>query len=424
MPLFTIVSKDGFCQADSLRLSLDLIFGVDRFFQNSNKETYLPGSIIQERALNSGIVHDFLSYTDIPQFHASSFTGLLTHLELKKGYDFHFDLFAEDRGQSFGSLALDKITLFPRIYGSIKDSVTLNGEHISVTIKAGDFLKYQHNHGLTINNIDVQGAVVRLQLNQTYFNYTLIADLSAHVGLNIEEFYSYKLGYQEKKISTNIDFNLSFDHYRLIDDTKYNLVFNGKIEKKRNKFFIESAFNPYNQNLAFLVGYHKSIDIENLKFESELSYRFYGSSFNEGFLEPSVRFRDLSTPTLTNNSIGNFLYPLINAYRPFDQWSVYTEYGNKQIHSLRLFTHAKHRVLLKQLFIFINYEGIFIGSEKTESHFYNFYEVGFSYALPLETKFHIYTTNKIMNLDVHYQTFYQSNLPVFGFSIRRLLSYE
>ena len=57
---------------------------------------------------------------------------------------------------------------------------------------------------------------------------------------------------------------------------------------------------------------------------------------------------------------------------------------------------------------------------RSSTDFYNFYAIGLKQKLPAGMSFEVYATNKIMNLDAHYQTFYQLKQPVFGFSIRRL----
>lgn len=295
--IFFLIHYACFGQIDSLRVKFDFIFGTDRYFPNDNRGIYLPDLIQEKRVNNSELRHDFKTYTDIPQLHASIFTGLLSEISLDKGYNFHFNLLAEDRGQSFGSLALNKVTLFPRIYGTINDTIKLGNQKIATSIKAGDLIKYQHNHGLTVNNLDVQGITIRLSTDKLYFDYTLIADLSQHVGLNIEEFYSYKVGYQIPWLKSLIDVAVSYDQYAQFKDQQNNLTVNASIDYANSKLFMESAYNLGNRNTAALIGLEFENEIGRFYIKNYLSYRFYSRMFNDGFLESSVRYRDTSTPT-------------------------------------------------------------------------------------------------------------------------------
>jgi hypothetical protein len=364
------------CQKDSINLKVELIYGVDRYFQNGNQDVYLPSDIRLQRQIDSGLGHNFLTYTDIPQFHASVFVGMLNKLTLSNGYNFNFDLFAEDRGQSFGSLSLDKIILFPRIYGAVLDTLKLNNQVIVVSFKAGDLMRYQHNYGLTINNLDVQGASLRLKVDQFYFDYLLIADLSQHVGLNVREFYSYGLGYQVKWPNWSFDLGISYDQYFLFNTSRNNFTISSDVKKSNICIYYESSYNIEKQSFAGLFGYYHNEKIGRLSFQGDISYRFYGKFFNENFLETSVRYRDISKPTLTNNSVGDYLYPLINSYRSFDQWSVYTEYSKDQLHATKLALDTEFIIFSEKFSCFINYEGLLIKPSVGETAHYNFFELG------------------------------------------------
>lgn len=78
----------------------------------------------------------------------------------------------------------------------------------------------------------------------------------------------------------------------------------------------------------------------------------------------------------------------------------------------------------KRIFHYIKYESLLIKPSSDELAIYNFFESGFSLKLPANSTFQLYITNKLMNLDIHYQTFYQAKTPVVGFSLHRLLEYE
>lgn len=105
--IFLILTK-CYSQKDSISINFDVIFSADRIIPQTNRGIYLPTNIKDKRYSNPYWGLYFNEYTDIPQFHLSLFGGLLTTFSPKKGYDFHLDLIVEDRGQSFGALALNR----------------------------------------------------------------------------------------------------------------------------------------------------------------------------------------------------------------------------------------------------------------------------------------------------------------------------
>jgi hypothetical protein len=123
------------------------------------------------------------------------------------------------------------------------------------------------------------------------------------------------------------------------------------------------------------------------------------------------------------NTVGDFLYPLINSYRDFDQWSVYTEYLGAELASLSTRLEITHEILNK-LQGHLMLESNFIHANNAENALYAFYRGSLDYQLPGKITLQLYLTNKVTNLDAHFQTFYQSSRPIFGFSITRLGNYR
>ena len=423
------INLSSFAQLDSVKFNFDIIFGADRFFEPRGKDIYLPGSIREQRirAPQSGL--NLEEFTDIPQFHASVFTGLLINAEMPGGYNLHVELFAEDRGQSFGSLDLGKVVIFPRIYGIVKEGFELFNRNWTAEFKIGDLIQYQNNHGLTLHNIDAQGLDARLTTGPWWIGYTLLGDVSRHVGLNIGEFFSYKFGFhhEESAVRSTI-LGASLDLYnRVLGADREHLSLFLRHKRSTHSYYTEMSIGlPYddlatgfNDRMAVLLGYEQLRKKEGTrKWLLAAKIRYYGRYFNNGFIDRSQRYRDFTDGELVGNYIGDFLYPLINSYRDFDQWSIYAEYSSKSLFSTILASEFEQKII-KKLYGKVNMESNLIYT-RSSTDFYNFYTIGLKQKLPAGMSFEVYATNKIMNLDAHYQTFYQSEQPVFGFSIRRL----
>lgn len=428
------------CQTDSVsrqkeRVNVEVVFGADRLFPSDNRNIYLPKSIQSLRSINSPLGLNFDKYTDIPQFHASVFAGLLMRANFAKGYNLNLDIISEDRSQSLGSLNLKKVIIYPRIYGTIEDNFSFFNLPFSFVARIGDLLKYENNHGLTFNNIDVQGLNIKLKQKNWWLSYSLIGDLSRHIGLNIGEVYSVKVGYNKRRDNGyQIELGGSLDQFVLNTKSaplKNVLALFGNVRKNQVNYFAEVAYKiqPLADTLNFysstggVFGFECMESRKKVKWHLKLKARYYGISFNDDFINRAVRYRDLSPPTLNSNFVGDYLYPLINTYRDFDQWSVYTEYQNDQVISASFLLKVE-RKLYQNLFYKIDFEANLIASKFQSSGLYTFYSTGFKYRMPGEIFFELYISNKVMNLDVHYQTFYQAQQPIFGFSIKRLGSID
>jgi hypothetical protein len=424
----------AYCQQDTTikvglkeKIKLNIIFGADRLFPKSNQNIYLPKNIQDSRLQINQLNLNFNEYTNVPQLHASVFAGLITSTEFSKGYNLHLDLIAEDLSQSHGALNLKKIIIYPRIYGIVEDSLRLFKKKFAITARLGDLINYKNNYGLTLDNIDVQGGTLRISNKNWWASYTLIGDVSLHVGLNIDDFHSYKIGRAFIKnnkliqLGGSLDLLNSYNNFRKIVSA-FSTVKSGNIS-----YFTEVGYrspaitnNSSTQSIAAMIRIELNEQkTKRFKWSLNLTARYYGSQFNTDFTDHAVRYRDVNNTILNGNWLGNYLYPLINTYRPFDQWSVYTEYQNEQILSNSIIFNLE-RKLVNNIFCTLDYEGNYIFAEKSPNATYNFYTTGLRCKLPAEINFDFYFTNKVMNLDVQYQTFYQSIQPLLGFSLRKL----
>jgi hypothetical protein len=239
------------CQPDSLskkKINVDVVFGADRLFRTSDQRIHLPENIQFFRSFGAPFLRNATTYTDIPQFHASVFAGLLTRVDFAKGYRLNVDIISEDRGQSFGGLNLSKTIVYPRIYGTIEESFSVFNRAFIFNAKLGDLLRHQNNFGLTYHNIDVQGMETKLSSGPWWTSFSLIGDMSQHVGLNVEEAYSYKAGVNKKmKAGYSILAGTSLDQFFLLRShgsrLRNLLSLYGSVKRNRVSYFVELGYS-------------------------------------------------------------------------------------------------------------------------------------------------------------------------------------
>ena len=411
---------------DSIEFDLDVTFVADRFFSPGDQSIYLPDDIaLLRRTSDNGINLPSTQFTDIPQFHASIYTGLLLTTKLADGVKLHTDLYLEDRGQSFGSLQLNKVVVFPRIYGDIDRSFAVRGVAADLKIKVGDLLNYQHNNGMTINNLDAQGIDMKLKLGKLFLQYVLIGDLSFHVGLNLGEFYSAKIGYEQVlRDSTSWQIGYSNDLYinnnpaitRDVIHTLFGKYVAGAVQLKA-----EVGYRSIAEAFAMMTGVqYTHSQQKRLNWKLDYAIRYFANGFNEGYYDPTSLYRDIQLPIASNNTVGDVLYPLMNTRRSFDQWSLYTEYQGTALLAHHV-TSVMQLRLYKPVSLFLDVSLFHILPESQETALYAFYKTGTRLDFFPTFDIDVFITNQLMNLDLHYQTYYQSRQSIFGFSFTRLL---
>ncbi|MEZ5058887.1 MAG: hypothetical protein R2879_17780 [Saprospiraceae bacterium] len=322
--------------------------------------------------------------------------------------------------------------IFPQLYLEGQDTLDIFGEKVEVKGKLGDMIQYTLNHGLTASNNDFQGGSVMAKWKGFYFRYLILADAIANQGINLDEFWSYKLGWEGEVLNGKGILNTSVFRDRLILTAgKFNSAYHYGIATdlriKGWKFFFESSlrdlggyFVPVNNNtwdtrLGLLVGVSKKWEWgKDEMFSLRFDVRNYGKNFNTNYIDNGrVTFRERNS-SFFGNYVGERFYPLKNAYRPFQEWAVYTQFQNVNLFSSNLQLSTNKRVW-KEFYLNGSLETMFLNSEVAKNFFYNFYTIGLSYNGFKGFKLEGYITNKVMNLDVGFQTFYQSNLPIISY---------
>lgn len=417
--------------------SITPFMGIDRLAPNTDdrRRAVMPSHIKNIRLQNP----DFSgNYSNYPQWHFSLFAGLATKWTLKEGYSLHFTIIGEDRAGSYGVLKMNNIAVFPLIQAKIRDTIKLGKLHFPVKVHVGDMVNFRHRNGLSIYHVDVQGAKVSLGYKNWFLGYTSITDLSQHIGLQVGEVHAYDFGLKGIKISSNQHLRLAvgYDYIPQALDFASPIIsrFSANLThtEKPTEWYAELGYrqfldngNPFlislpnfQESIAGLLGY--SMRVENKKrFRSyqRAELRYYGYGYNHRRISTGTRYSNQTS----SGFIGRYLYPLRNTYRPMNQWAIFTEYQNKNVGAFCW--DSRNRFRLKGNFWFqANVEWLAIFAQDEPAFLYTLYESGLVFEPVKGLDIMLYASNKVMNLDVHYQTFYQSRWPMFGYSLRKRLS--
>ena len=416
------------------RVSLIPFFGMDRLSPNTNKEVRMPDAIRLRRLLGSQPV-----YTNYPQWHFSMFGGMATETELADGYHFRLNLIGEDRAGSYGVFKQNNTVVFPQISATISDTIRVGSIASQFDLLIGDMVDFRYRNGLAIYNVDVQGAVAALTFKQWKFEFTSITDLSQHIGLGVGEVYGTDLARQNMRVGQRYQLDIGIaadlisggDIFNTTPGPIPHLYFNLRHKQKSLEFYGEAGHRFYTrrsffgisappttltQRMAGLLGVSFDGKSQNQwRHQQRFELKYYGSIYN------AQRTSVGSFYSSGTSFIGRYLYPLRNAYRPFDQWAVFTEYVGKNTAAFSWLSRNKCK-LHKRFFWMLDLETIGILAQEETPFLYYFYETGLVFEPVTGLEALVYLSNKVMNLDVHYQTYYQSKQPLFSFGLRKRLT--
>lgn len=411
-------------------------FGMDRLTPNNNREVRMPESISSIRSLQP--ITPFKGvYSNYPQWHFSMFGGIATETKLAEGYKLRFALIGEDRAGSYGVLKRNNMVVFPQVSVDLKDTMQWRQHKVAVRLLIGDMPNFRYRNGLAIYNVDAQGADVALTYRHLQLGFTSITDLSQHVGIGIGEVYGYQVGLTKMRFNENytwsaggaIDLLLSgleatrpnLPHlYVNVDHRDKKFGFYGELgyrfKPRTGPWGILLPVSTVSEKIAGVFGFYtERLKSQKWRYRQRVELRYYGLVYNERRTSTGNKY------TSTNSFLGDYLYPLRNAYRPFDQWAVYTEYAGQNVAAFSWYSQNKWR-LSKKFQLMVNLETIGLLTTDDSPFLYYFYESGLVFEPAQGVEALVYLSNKVMNSDVHYQTFYQSKRPLFSFGFRKRLT--
>jgi len=436
-------SSDLQCKVD---IEAQSFYQMVKFLRNSNN---ICADVTSNRWGNAQ-TPNYETVTDNPLVHGAFYARIKSETSYHKKYALNLDLVVEDRGMSYGINDLNKIVLFPIFQFSFNEKYKFMHDSLHVALRVGSFINNKLRNGLKIYNVDTQGSDLTLDWKNFNFNVHEVGDLSWGTGLALEDFTDVSLGYNlklsnTKSLNFGINYNLNsyptFDKiheiYKVARYGNYGIFSKYTASKNANYYLqMELRNAPYiniKENGAFVIGSELNYHFQNLSLSFNPEIRYYGWMYNYGHKVDSITFRQKNTSaTLSNviyndtysNTVGRYLYPLMNFNNKFSQWAVYTDYQYQNIAGIELRTTINWQ-FSKKVFAKIDVESSTLMKEyKTDgkkTFTYLYYTSSIVYQPIKYFNIALEITNKMMNLDKFYQTFYMCEQPLIGISIHKLL---
>ncbi|MBI5323744.1 MAG: hypothetical protein HZB41_00405 [Ignavibacteriae bacterium] len=425
--LFLLFTLKLFCTGelqnnDSLNLNFHLSGKHIAHMNDDMGQVNLPEALSIRRPFEPGLqqrwelLGDYM--TDNPLRHGASFINLSTHASYR-GINAKVNIFAEHRGASYGTLTLKDIVLFPKFYFAFDTSFNISDEKFSLGVSVGNYDNINLYEGLNLNNLDVQGDNWYVKWRNLKFEYNKIADLLYGIGLNMDDANDYIISLEQLEFVNNFFLTLKFGLYSYnsyltqFSENNDGMTFSAAVYyKDLVKFYMQYGkrnndytFYSNSESSASLAGLATKYSDNIFNVNAKAEYRRYGKFYNLYYYNQSIYYRDTARRTYSNN-VGPELYPLYYYDRKFSQWAVFTEYQGMDISCLTLQLDSKVFIIDK-FYLYANLDINQISAENYEPFTYAFIDIGAGYEVLKGNFIGIGITNKAMNLDNSYPTFYE-----------------
>lgn len=386
----------------------------------------------------------FRSYAgDSPLFHGAGYLSVAATIRPFDGFRVRGELVGEYRGSSYGVYDTRNTAVFPRITFTFDTSVTIAGVPVGLGLETGHFVNLRFGQGLVLYNIDALATSIWLEVWKLRYYYEKVGDGAYSIGLNVDDFNQDGIELRDLEVidGVSIRARLGGWAYPQIERIAYPEVA-PRAELVRNAQLLERGYNAslaltladslrlYSEialrsadngdrlagRTAFLAGTSYGVSVGGLTVRASGEYRFYGGLFNAGFSNTGVTYQEWRNDGRIG--VGRILYPLSGLDRPFSQWAVFTEYQDlKDVMGLTLRTFAKLRLFdgfIARGDLDLNW----IRAERTDGQLYPFFDVGVGWEPFENTSIVLSLTNRGMNLDRDYPTFYLYDTPLPSATIR------
>lgn len=440
--LLTIICTSAFLSANDSGIgnwqeNLHFDIAAGGYYQNKfiSNEILLPSFIQQTRGYNNPPFYSSFN----PLNHGCFYMDLNIKLKMAKGYYCYSNFIAEHRGFSYGVYDNKSMVMYPKLRVEIDQNGNLLGKETHFYLSLGNKTNIAIYEGLTIYNLDAQGWDVRLQWDHIRLTYFQINDLRNWIGLNIGEAYDHFLSLEQIQIYKNWKSDIRFGRYDYgTEGFKFS---SGFYKNKDFRLYLQGAYQysdfpdeSYKKKSAGLFGFKFRKDCKKLSINSVFEIRGYGSLFNRNKINTNIDYRSppdnpIFSKHIPKNSYGmqqffnsgsEYLYPLALYDRPFSQWAVFTEYQDKDVGSIALQLSGKYYIY-REFIIRCNLDINQIFAQGEKPFVYPFYTVGVGWEPVVNNFFLIGVSNKGINLDEHYPTFYLYKNPVFHLVIKRII---
>jgi hypothetical protein len=346
--------------------------------------------------------------SDNPFFHGSYFFKFGAKFKIGEKLRITSSINAEQRGFSDGVFSRQTRNFYPyfnAVYSNKKGK-------FSYLIQVGDFWNFKLYEGLTFNNLETQSWVFKLKYGNFFIKHVGIGDLLIGIGLGIDDLYDYSSGFENVVLNQDstmiLDLKLGYSLNRgSLGGGFWNFSTNIYFHE-RYSIYSQLSINN-NANTAFLVGVNSELNLwDRVAIKSSIEYRYYSSGFNLGY-KNTVFYRNPEEAASFTNSSNNVFIPLDYYERNFNQWAIFTEYQNLNVSGLNLQSNIKYN-FTNNAFCNLGIDFNWLNTED-ENILYPFYKFGLGVEPIKSTEFSLEITNKVLNLDKDFPTFYSSNTP-------------
>jgi hypothetical protein len=446
--LFFISSFSNLIAQDSTRFydHIKLSWEADAYYAPQiERRISLPETIKSQRYFKK-----FAS--DNPLHHGASAFGLRIESALIKNYNLDVRLMAEHRGISYGVFNTASMIVYPIFRFNFVDTLRFKNAKWVISGQVGQERNFSQGEGLYLYNLNCHAERLRIQVHPHVILETFhIGDLSEGIGLALDEVFQQSIIFKDIPLSKNaqkLTVQLSLTKWEGLYTPYYQRyqnpderVFLPEImahfyPNRATKIYTHLSFKPVTTpyqidsavyykptpigKIAGLVGINWQRKTEKLNIETVFEARYYGKSFNFERAERSSFYRNRSSFFGYNATIGQNLYPLASYDRPFSQWGVFTEYNHKNVGGLTLRAKGNYQ-LRNPWYWYFDLDDNLIFADGERPFNYLFVSTGLNYKFRKDIDCGIGLTNKGMNLDVFYPTFYYHRKPSLFIFLKKTL---
>ena len=423
-------SRDSVAAADGPHWNMRIAAGhMYQASPDNGADVYLPDYLEVRREDQPNLRRNWglfgTDVTDNPLFHGAAWLEAGGTFSPFGGFAADLSLYAEHRGISYGVNSRNAIFVTPRYKLRLDTNFHLLNRRFDLGVHVGDTRNARMHEGLIIEHIDVQGSHFYLGYGKLRFEYTKIGDLLNQIGLNINDLDDFSLYWRDQELFSprwRLDLALSrtfADPYFATTESTEELYGNHvsfaaslafdttqRVYAQAARRFSKSDEHSNGELMAFVLGAESQISTGELQAATTLEWRRYGALFNTGYYDRNVYFRE-ETGGNYNNTQGDNVYPLDAFDRGFSQWAVYSELRNSTVVEAFIIRsdirYNFYRDLYARLLLDLNY----IDNAVAGAAAYTFQTWALGWEPQPGNSLQMALTNKTMNLDKHYPTFYE-----------------
>ena len=374
----------------------------------------------------------FVGYiTDNPLRHGAAYTDFGMRAGIGSWLTAQTHLVLEHRGQSYGVYSVGAMRAYPRMHFSIDTSVTFWDVKFLVGGSVGNFDDMRQYEGLMFDHFDSQGSRGYIEWREFTLEYTKIADAESGIGLGINDVDDVRLTVNSGDMlgpwlgSASMGVTVFTGVFAREDGSllgfpeignDYSYNFSAHIRRDGVRLYGQFSHRnaPYGDGNAALFGLRADLSDGPLTLSCIAEYRRYDAAFNRYFFS-QVHYRPNSGSG--KSMTAEYVYPLYFFDRPFSQWAVYTEYQGSDVRALVLQLAARLRIW-HGIGVFLTLDVNDIQAGTTSSFTYPFFDAGAEWEPVKGVQLRYSMTNKGMNLDKNYPTFYLYKSPVIQMAAR------